>query len=119
MPVFPVLKTGAVIQYPAQKAEDYSTQVVRFLDGSEQRTPDYGSPLHRWIIQLSLLDETELWNLRQFFLSQQGQADPFSFTDPWDSTVYASCSFEGDEMDLEFSGEGQTGTQLVVKENRA
>lgn len=119
MATFPVLKTGAVVQYPAQKAEDCSTQVFRFLDGSEQRTPGYASPLRRWVVRLGLLDETELWNLRQFFLGQQGQDGAFSFTDPWDGTVYASCSFEGDEMDLEFSSEGKTGAQLMVKQNRS
>ena len=119
MNTFPVLKTGAVLQYPAQRAEDFSTQVFRFLDGSEQRIPDYGKPIHRWMVRLNLLDETELWSLDQFFMSQQGQSGTFSFTDPWDGTVYANCSFEGDEADLQFTRESQSGTTLVVKENRS
>lgn len=119
MDIFPVLRTGAVLQYPAQRAQDHSTQVLRFLDGTEQRMPDYGKPVHRWIVKLDLLDETELWNLEQFFLSQQGQAGTFSFTDPWDGTEYANCSFEGDEADLQFTDETRTGTSLVVKENRS
>ena len=119
MDTFPLLKTGVVLQYPARRAQDYSTQVARFLDGTEQRMPDYGKPLHRWIVRLDLLDETEAWNLERFFLSQQGQAGTFSFTDPWDGTVYANCSFEGDEADLQFTGEARSGTSLVVKENRS
>ena len=30
---FPILKTGAVIQYPAEKATSFSTEVLRFVDG--------------------------------------------------------------------------------------
>lgn len=119
MDTFPTLKTGAVLQYPARRAQDYATYVVRFLDGSEQRMPDYGKPMHRWIVRLDLLDEAELWSLEQFFLDHQGQAGTFSFTDPWDGTVYANCSFEGDAADLQFTGEARTGTSLVVKENRS
>ena len=41
MSEFPPLKTGAVMQYPAQKEARFSTTVVRFTDGSEQRFPQY------------------------------------------------------------------------------
>ena len=76
----------------------FSTQVFRFLDGSEQRFPGYGAPLRRWVIRLDLLDEAELATLEQFFEDQGGRAGTFSFTDPLDGTVYASCSFDSDEL---------------------
>jgi hypothetical protein len=57
---FPTLKTGAVAQYGSSRTRGFSTQVFRFLDGSEQRFQDYGAPLRRWTIRLSLLDEAEL-----------------------------------------------------------
>lgn len=38
--MFPTLKTGATLQYPAQRATAFSTDVVRFVDGSEQRFRD-------------------------------------------------------------------------------
>ena len=68
MASFPTLKTGAVAQYPADRARRFSTQVHRFLEGGEQRFPGYGAPLKRWSIQLNLLDEAELDRLEQFFL---------------------------------------------------
>jgi hypothetical protein len=34
MSAFPALKTGAVLQYPAQRAVQFSTDVVQFIDGS-------------------------------------------------------------------------------------
>src|ERR1700728_2739217 len=101
---FPTLKTGAVAQYPADLSPQFSTQVFRFLDGSEQRFPGYGTPLRQWTIRLDLLDETELSNLQAFFLSEEGRAGSFTFTDPWDGTVYSSCSFGSDTLSLRFQG---------------
>ena len=115
---FPALKTGAVAQYPSDRQRNFSTQVLRFVDGSEQRFPGYGAPLRRWTIRLDLLDEAELTNLEQFFESEGGRAGNFSFTDPFDSAVYANCSFDADELALNFAGPQQGKATVVVKENR-
>lgn len=115
---FPALKTGAVAQYPAELTPQFSTQVFRFLDGSEQRFPGYGAALRQWSIRLDLLDEAELSNLQAFFLSEQGRAGSFTFTDPWDGTVYSNCSFGSDTLALQFQGPQDGATQVVVKENR-
>jgi phage-related protein len=115
---FPVLKTGVVAQYPSDRAKRFSTQVLRFLDGSEQRFAGFGAPLKRWLIRLELLDEGELANLEEFFVEQAGQAGTFSFTDPWDGTVHASCSFESDAMTADYTGPSDGMASVVVKENR-
>ncbi|HML15624.1 MAG TPA: DUF2460 domain-containing protein [Bryobacteraceae bacterium] len=118
MASFPVLKTGVVAQYPSDRQRNFSTQVFRFLDGSEQRFPGYGAPLRRWTIRLDLLDESELANLEQFFESEGGRAGSFSFTDPFDGTVYANCSFDADQLALNFAGAQQGKTTAVIRENR-
>lgn len=115
---FPTLKTGVVAQYPADRERRFSTLVIRFLDGTEQRFPEWGAPLRRWMIRLDLLDESELFNLEQFFEDQSGRAGIFSFTDPWDGTVYPSCSLDRDELALEYQDEGKGMTSVIVKENR-
>ncbi len=115
---FPLLKTGAVLQYPARKELAFSTRVLRFLDGSEQRFREYGAPLRRWVIQLDLLDEAELSALERFFQTQQGALGDFSFTDPWDGTEYESCSIADDACAWEYVREGRGRTMLVIKENR-
>src|ERR1039458_10518178 len=80
--MFPTLKTGAVMQYPAKRTLQFNTDAIRFLDGTEQRFRDNPSVLHGWTIQLDLLDESELAALDQFFISNQGRFGSFSFTDP-------------------------------------
>jgi hypothetical protein len=114
---FPSLKTGAVAQYPSDRQQNFSTQVFRFLDGSEQRFPGYGSTLRRWVIRLDLLDESELTNLEQFFESEAGRAGTFTFTDPFDGTVYSSCSFDADTLALQFNGPQDGKTTVTVREN--
>src|SRR5580692_12161785 len=115
---FAMLKTGAIAQYPADRTPRFSTQAYRFLDGSEQRFPGFPAVLQQWTIKLDLLDEAELETLREFFLSEEGRAGSFSFTDPWSSTVYSNCSFGSDTLSLVFQGPQNGGTQVVVKENR-
>jgi hypothetical protein len=115
---FPALKTGVVAQYPADRTRRYSTQVYRFVDGSEQRFPEYGPSLKKWSIRLALLDERELTELGDFFVSMSGRSGQFSFTDPWDGTVYPNCSLDRDEFDAELRGVGQASTNVIVRENR-
>ena len=119
MSSFPTLKTGAVLQYPAQKEVEFSTTVLRFIDGSEQRFRNYQTPLHRWMIRLDLLDESELHQFREFYRTQGGAAGSFAFTDPWDGTSYENCSIEDDAMTEELLDESNGKTSLTVRENRS
>ena len=119
MPSFPTLKTGAAAQYPSTRTRQFSTHVLRFLDGREQRFCGYGAPLRKWTIQLTLLDEVELAQLASFFAAQGGRAGTFSFTDPWDGTAYPNCSFDSDSLDVEFGGEARGKTAVTVRENRS
>ncbi|MGA3206186.1 MAG: DUF2460 domain-containing protein [Bryobacteraceae bacterium] len=119
MASFPTLKTGVVAQYGSDRSRQFSTGVLRFLDGREQRFQGVGTPLLAWVIRLDLLDESELENLELFFENEGGRAGTFSFTDPWDGTVYASCSFGSDDLALGFEEIARGRTQVVVKENRS
>jgi hypothetical protein len=119
MATFPALKTGAMAQYGSSRTRGFSTQVFRFLDGSEQRFQGYGAPLRRWTIRLSLLDEAELAALESFFNAQGGQAQSFSFADPWDGTVYANCSFDSDRLATQYGGYAAGAASVTVRENRS
>jgi Conserved hypothetical protein 2217 (DUF2460) len=118
MAIFPLLKTGAVAQYPATKSVRFHNQTIRFLDGSEQRYRDAAGPLHQWVIQLSELDESEMADFAQFFQDNQGRLGSFAFTDPWDGTQYANCSLASDELTLGTLAEMRGKASLTVIENR-
>jgi len=118
MAEFPKLKTGVVAQYPSDRSRQCFTSVYRFIDGLEQRFRTGTTPLKRWTIRFDLLDEGELSSMEIFFLGQAGRFGNFSFTDPWDGTLYANCSFDSDVLELQFSDLGRGVTSLVVKENR-
>jgi Conserved hypothetical protein 2217 (DUF2460) len=116
MAAFPSLKSGAVAQYPSDRRRETSTQVFRFLDGSEQRFRGFGSSLRRWTIRLDLLDESEMVNLSQFFESVGGRAGIFAFTDPFDGTAYPNCSFGRDVLALTFGGESRGSATVMIRE---
>jgi phage-related protein len=117
MSTFPTLKTGAVMQYPAQRGLEFSTTVLQFVDGSEQRFRSYQAPLRRWVIQLSQLDQSESHHLQEFFREIAGAAQNFEFTDPWDGMNYPSCRLEGDSMTIVLASEWNGETSLIILEN--
>lgn len=63
----PALKTGAPAQYPSSKRVSYSSYIVKFLDGSDQRYRNYSVPLTQWSFPLAMLDDSEMTLLGQFF----------------------------------------------------
>jgi phage-related protein len=117
MATFPKLKTGAVLQYPAARGLRFASQVLRFVDGTEQRFRTAAAALRRWEIRLDFLDESEIAEIEQFFLENQGAFGSFSFTDPWDGTEYPNCSLESGELHLLALAEMRGRTALVVREN--
>ena len=119
MAAFPKLKTSAVAQYPAVRSVEFPNQVLRFVDGREQRYRESAGGLHRWEIRLAALDETEMAKLGTFFEDNQGRLGSFAFTDPWDGTVYVDCSLADDAVELTSAAEMRGATSLTVVENRS
>lgn len=118
MSTFPTLKTHAVAQYPATKAIEFQIQVLRFVDGLEQRYRDSAGSLARWTIRLDALDETELAALEEFFRTNQGPFGSFDFTDPWDGQKYSNCSIQSDDLEMVAAGEMRAKTSLNILQNR-
>ena len=116
---FPTLKTGSFIQYPATKITGYSSVIVRFLDGSDQRYRQLTPPLRRWVIQLDMLDEAELATLDQFFIAEEGRFGMFAFVDPWTQTNFPNCSLDQEALGYQLTEESRGTTHLVIVENRA
>ncbi len=119
MATFPMLKTGAVMQYPAPKRIQFRNQVIRFLDGAEQRYREYSAPIREWVVRLDLLDESELAAMEEFFVAQKGKYGSFTFIDPRDNVSYTDCSLADDELEVEVTGDLRGRTRLVIRENRS
>ena len=118
MATFPVLKTGAVAQYPAGRETAFANHVYRFVDGSEQRYRAAASPLRKWVIQLSALDEVEMGAVTSFFEGNQGAFSRFSFTDPWDQTVHPHCVLDSDALETTAQGEMSLAGTVTIRELR-
>ncbi len=117
MSAFPRLKTGAVTQYPVSRVLSRPTEVLRFVDGTDQRYRARAGTGRRWVVNLELLDDTEIARLREFFEGAQGRYGTFSFEDPWTGNVHTDCSLENDGFEIEQVEEGRAGLTLVVREN--
>lgn len=116
MAAFPVLKTGAVAQYPLGFGVRYATHAVRFLDGSQQKYALIGTGLRRWTISLDLLDEQELGAVIAF-VEMQGSA-VFAFTDPLTGNTAPNCVLSGERFDATVKRD-MTGKATVVIEEIA
>src|SRR5580704_12532526 len=103
MATFPVLKTGAVAQYPLAFGVRFSTQAVRFMDGSQQKFRLIGVGLRRWTLKLDLLDEQELGAVISF-IEQQGSA-VFAFTDPMTGEIASTCVISGAQFGASMKNE--------------
>ncbi len=118
MLTFPQLRTGAAVQYPAYRSTQFLTQVLSFLDGSEQRYRLAPGPLHEWIVRLELLDDSELASLEAFVADTQGAFGVFAFTDPKDGHAYPNCSLAEDSIAGVRSAGLRGSTTLTIVENR-
>ena len=114
MPTFPTLKTGAIAQYPLEKAVRFQTQAVRFLDGSSQRYSLQARGLRRWTVQLDLLDDQELAAVVDF-VEEQGSG-VFSWTDPATGETNNNCRMADGVFDSLKREEWVGQARVVIQE---
>jgi hypothetical protein len=116
MATFPLLRSGAVAQYPSSIGTGQGVQIIQFLDGLEQRFLNQGRQLRRWGINLSLLSDSELRALEEFFTSQSGDYSTFSFPDPVSGTEILNCRFGGPELTADFIGVNSNAVSFWIIE---
>ncbi len=116
MSVFPLLSSGAVTQYPTLLTNGQGVQVIRFIDGSDQRYPTQGRMLRQWQIRLDLLNETEVAALEGFFVAQAGDYSPFVFPDPISGSNVANCRVAAPGLISAYIGPDVSSVSLVVIE---
>jgi hypothetical protein len=64
------------------------------------------------------LSPEEIGEVEAFFEDRQGSFGSFEFIDPWDSTKYADCSFDQDELWTDDLQEGLYQGYLVIRNNK-
>lgn len=116
MTAFPLLSSGAVTQYPMPQTSGQAVQVIRFLDGSDQRYLMQGRTFRQWEIQLSLLTDSEMQQLEAFFAAQQGDYTSFVFPDPIGGTNVPNCRFGNPSLVTECAGVNTSSTSFWVIE---
>lgn len=116
MPGFPLLQSGAVTQYPAPVTNAQGAQVIRFLDGSDQRYLTQHRPLRQWEIRLDLLNDREVQELEAFFSTQSGDYETFTFLDPFSGADVPNCRFGEPQMQTEYLATGEHSISIWVIE---
>lgn len=101
---FPILSSGAVTQYPTPLTTGQAAQVIRFLDGSDQRYLTQGKMLRSWEVRLNLLNEMEVQLIEAFFTLQQGDYSPFIFPDPFTGINVPNCRLGAAGLVSEYVG---------------
>lgn len=91
MLTFPLLSTGAVAQYPLPLSYTSPVEIIRFIDGTDQRFASRGGALRSWHIQLSFINEDEIHQIETFFETMGGQYSLFAFPDPYSGQIVPNC----------------------------
>jgi hypothetical protein len=116
MATFPLLSTGAVAQYPLSRGTSYDVDIVRFLDGSEQRCLVRDKKLRRWLVSLAQLNESELASVEQFFEEAQGNAQLFTFIDPLTSAAVPNCRISNRSITTQYKALGSGSASVWIEE---
>src|SRR5579875_3231125 len=116
MATFPVLSTGAVTQYPAEMSSGQGVQVIRFLDGTDQRFLAQPKALRQWQIRLELLNEAEIAQLELFFTEVEGDGSSFTFPDPMSGTAVPNCYLAAPGLMTQYLGVNRAASSFWVIE---
>jgi hypothetical protein len=113
---FPLLSSGAITQYPIPLTTGQAVQIIRFLDGSDQRYLAQGKMLRSWEIRLDLLNESEIQRIEEFFTLQQGDYSRFTFADPFTGSDVPNCRLGAAGLVSDYLGVDASSTSLWVLE---
>ena len=77
----------------------FNTLVSEFENGVEQRRAKWANPLRRWRLFFKIRTQTEMENVRDFFISKKGALSSFTWENPNDGQTY-TVRFEEDGFKL-------------------
>src|ERR1700735_3762997 len=109
---FPTLSSGAVTQYGSPIGFVWPAQVVRFVDGTDQRFLACGRVLRRWLVNLRLLNESEIAAVEAFFGVMGGEFSTFDFPDPISGATVPNCRIGAPELISEYQDVDVSATSI-------
>lgn len=113
---FPTLQSGAVMQYGSLFGSVQPAQIIRFIDGTDQRFLASGRGYRRWLISLHLLNEAEIASIETFFQDMAGEYSTFSFPDPVTGSSVPNCRIGAPELITDYQGVDIAATSMWVVE---
>jgi hypothetical protein len=113
---FPILNSGAVTQYGSPIGFAWPAQVIRFMDGTDQRFLACGNVLRRWSIDLRLLNESEIAAVEAFFSGMSGEYSIFDFPDPISGADVPNCRIGAPELISDYQDVDIAATSMWVVE---
>ena len=113
---FPLLSSGAVTQYGSLIGFVWPAQVIRFVDGTDQRFLACGNVFRRWAIDLRLLNESEVALIEAFFSAMSGEYLTFTFPDPISGTNVPNCRIGAPELISTYQDVDIAATSMWVVE---
>lgn len=116
MAQFPLLSSGAVLQYPAPLIVGRQAHIIQFVDGSDQRFAARGLRLRSWQIKLHLLNEAETAALEAFFVEVGGEYTAFAFPDPISGASVPNCVLGASTFTTEYLAVDISSTSFWVLE---
>lgn len=114
MPNLPSLQSGSTVQYPFVTSLRYSTGIIRFVDGSEQRFSQTGDAQRTWTVALRDLNPSETEAVAAFVESSDNQA--FTFHDPVTGEVHSQCRLFVEPVAVEYADEQRAHLSLTIVE---
>jgi hypothetical protein len=120
--VFPQLRSGALVQLPLQRTENYRTLRNTLPDGSSVQMADDGFANVAWDLKFSGLSANEAQALQSLFESAAGRLNTFTFVDPsanlllWSTDLTQAAWNKDPELALTTVTDafgGGTGTQIA------
>ena len=115
---FPDNLIPALFQYPSTRRTAFSTQVVTFVGGTEQRYALAGAPLRTWRAQPRLLTDNTVEQLAAFFELVKGPTNPFRFRDPWEDITYPVCYFQDAGLEISAREQGRNAVSFAIVEGK-
>lgn len=113
---FPKLSSGAISQYPTVQQTTALTNVMKFIDGSEQRFASSGKGLQAWQVSYELLNEQEFASIISFIQSTQAGTQAFAFRDPRTGITHNCCRLDLHQFKALYR-EGRSSLRLLIRED--